>query len=317
MNPKTSALIDKHGRRIRKLRVSLLDACNFRCFYCMPIDAKFMPVSRLMPPEEIYNICETLTGYGLEQIRITGGEPTMRREFRDIVTALSRLNLASLGLTSNGLILKKHLSFLRETKCKNLNISLDSLDQNNFARITRRDVFQTVYETICQARDLGFQVKINTVLMRGINDHELEDFLNFSEREGIEVRFLEVMKIGQACSGQNQTFMPADEAIARFKELRTLRPVRVDFDSTSFTYETDQGGKIGFIASESKPFCGSCSRWRLSADGFLRACLMSERGIRIRGVKPQDYEVLLQQLLPMKPTGRIEKIEQDMNQIGG
>ena len=317
MYQKPKQLIDQYGRRIRKLRVSLLDACNFRCFYCMPIDATFMPKHELMSPQEIFGICEALTGFGLEQIRITGGEPTIRREFRTIVGLLSRLNLKKLGLTSNGLILSKHLHFLKDTPCKHINISLDSLNADNFARITRRPVFENVLHTILSARDLGFQVKINTVLMRGVNDHELIDFLRFSEQEGIEVRFLEEMKIGQACTNQQRHFLSADEAITRLKEVATLQQVAVDFDSTSFNYVTENGGQIGFIASESKPFCGSCSRWRLAANGFLRACLMSAKGVNIRGIDPGQYTPLLEELLTMKPAGRIERIEQDMNQIGG
>ena len=152
--------------------------------------------------------------------------------------------------------------------------------------------------------------------MKGVNDHELHDFVNFSAEQDIEVRFLEVMKIGQACS-QDDLFISAGEAIHELESKLRLQPVRVEKDSTSFNYETENGAQVGFIASESLPFCGNCSRWRLTADGYLRACLMSTDGIKIRGVRPDEYDSILQQLLPMKPKGRIHHIEQDMNQIGG
>ena len=170
---------------------------------------------------------------------------------------------------------------------------------------------------ILQAKKMGFNVKINTVLMKGINDHEIFDFMDFSAANDIEVRFLEVMKIGQACGSQDELFMSADNAILKMKEKDGLDIVEVESDSTSFNFRTDSGAQIGFIASESKPFCGSCSRWRLSADGFLRACLMSNKGVKIRGAHVDSYDELLHSLLPMKPTGRIEHIKQDMNQIGG
>lgn len=310
-------LVDPYGRRIRKLRVSLLDACNFRCFYCMPSDAKFMKASKWLSPLEIEGICSKLSDYGLEQIRITGGEPTLRKEFRDIVLRLSTLPIKKLGMTTNGYFLERELEFLRDTRCHNINISLDSLSKDKFNQITRRNAFDKVYASICHAKEMGFNVKVNTILMKGINDQEILDFVKFSAVNDIEVRFLEVMKIGQACSSQDQLFISADEAISKIETQEKLIPERVEIDSTSFNYKTESGAKIGFIASESKPFCGACSRWRLSPDGFLRACLMSNKGVKVRGADPKQYDELLNSLLLMKPLNRISHVLEDMNQIGG
>ncbi len=310
-------LIDSHGRRIRKLRVSLLDACNFRCFYCMPLDAKFMKQDKYLSPAEIESICLKLSEYGLEQIRVTGGEPLLRKEFRDIMSRLSALPIDKIGMTTNGYKLDQELDFLQSTRCRHINISLDSLSKENFNKITRKDVFDNVYSSILQAKKMGFNVKINTVLMKGVNDHEIFDFMDFSAANDIEVRFLEVMKIGQACGAQDNLFMSAGDAILKMKEKEGLDIVEVESDSTSFNFRTESGAQIGFIASESMPFCGSCSRWRLSADGFLRACLMSNKGVKIKGADDSSYDELLHSLLPMKPTGRIDHIKQDMNQIGG
>tara|TARA_B100001094_G_C18116441_1_gene764283 strand:- start:203 stop:1147 length:945 start_codon:yes stop_codon:yes gene_type:complete len=312
-----SSLIDNHGRKIRKLRISLLDACNFRCFYCMPIDAKFMQPAKWLTGEQIETICRVLTNHGIEQVRVTGGEPTLRRDFRDIMTRLTKLPIKKVGLTTNGMLLSKHLDFLKATNCMHINISLDSLREERFNTITRTQSFDNVYKSIIQAREMEFNLKLNVVLMKGINDDEIIDFVKFSETSGIEVRFLEVMRIGQACNPQNDMFISANDCIKIIKNHYELNPVQMEMDATSFNFLTPKGAQIGFIASESQPFCGSCSRWRLSADGFLRACLMSQNGINIRDISIDEYPSFFSKLLAMKPTGRIKEIEQDMNQIGG
>ncbi len=310
-------LIDSYGRRIRKLRVSLLDACNFRCVYCMPLNPVFMDSSRWLRPEEIEAVCANLIDFGLEQIRITGGEPTLREDFRDIVLRLSSLPLNSLGLTTNGWNLTKELDFLNDTNCKHINISLDSLSKLTFYRITRRDHFEKVLDSVLSAKRLGFHVKINTVLMKGINDHEIFDFIRFSAEHGVEIRFLELMSIGQVKGSKDDLFISASDIIQRVSTREELTPKQSECDSTSFNFKTASGANIGFVASETLPFCHNCSRWRLSADGFLRACLMSEKGIYIRNVKPKDYKVKMNELLTMKPYKRINRTDQDMYKIGG
>lgn len=310
-------LIDNYGRRIRKLRLSLLDACNFRCVYCMPLNPVFMDSSRWLSPVEIENICSTLVDFGLEQIRITGGEPTLRDNFRDIVLRLSSLPLDKLGLTTNGWNLTQELDFLNDTNCKHINISLDSLTKDIFNRIARRDHFDKVLDSVLRAKRLGFHVKINTVLMRGINDQEIFDFIKFSAEHGVEIRFLEMMSIGQVSGYKDKLFVPASEVIQMISSQEELTSEQSECDSTSFNFKTSSGASIGFIASETLPFCRNCSRWRLSADGFLRACLMSEKGIYIRDVDPKDYKFKLEELLTMKPYKRIDRVEQHMYKIGG
>jgi cyclic pyranopterin phosphate synthase len=315
--PGQKTLTDQIGRRIRKLRISVADACNFRCHYCMPENSTFMSHDRLLKPEEIVQIASQLVDRGVEQIRVTGGEPTMRREFREIMEGISRLPVKKLGLTTNGLLLKKHLPFLRDIKCHHINISCDSLNPEKFNRITRRQSFEPVMDSIFAAREMNFPLKINVVLMRGVNDDEICDFVEFAEKYDIPVRFLELMRIGQACGDQRKEFMTAQDAIDLIKPRRELRTVTSEHDSTSFNYLTDRNGQIGFIASESRPFCGTCSRWRLSADGFLRACLMSDAGVPLKGLSPSEYEAAFERVLPMKPTGRLAEIRQNMNEIGG
>lgn len=311
-------IVDKHGRKIRKLRVSLLDACNFRCFYCMPLRPNFVDRAKLLQPEEIERICELLIASGIEQIRITGGEPSLRSEFRDIVARLARLPIAKLGLTSNGFILRQHLEFLKEQRCTNLNISLDSLVRERFNAITRSKAFDEVMQTVLSAREQGFNLKINVVLIRGRNSDELFDFVEFSARHEIEVRFLEVMKIGQVIDKHDKLFVPASEAIKNISQRYELMPLKAkELDATSFNFATKGGANLGFIASESRPFCGSCSRWRLSATGKLRVCLMSQKGLELKGVDRSRLNDMLKELLAMKPITRLEEIKQNMHQIGG
>jgi len=314
-------LTDSSGRTMRKLRVSLTDACQYRCFYCMPEHPTFTRHADLLTPAEYGALCGALVDQGIEELRVTGGEPTVRPEFREIMTVLSTLPAKRLSLTSNGQLLERHLGFLRDLGCDHLNISLDSLDAGRFERVTRGGDFRAVMSSIERAAAMGFSLKVNAVVFRGINDDELADFLRWSETTGIEVRFLEFMKIGPAHGTTFDRFISADEMIASLEPLFSLVPVAVPHDSTSFVFSTPAGGRVGFIASESKPFCGTCSRLRLSATGVLRACLMSERGLSLRGLAEDGNAAgladILRDVLAMKPTGRLESVAQAMHEIGG
>ena len=310
-------LHDQQGRHIHKLRVQLTDACNFRCFYCMPEGAKFQQANDLLSPESIGDICSMLANLGVDEVRVTGGEPTVRAEFDDIMLRLSRIPWRKFGLTSNGYLLADKLPLLRDLGCKHVNISLDSLDEIKFNAITRRPYFRKVLASIIKAVSMGFSVKVNAVIARGYNDLELPAFLNFAEDQGVEVRFLELMKVGVSISDHGDRFIPAQEMIDRLSAHATLRPDESAVDSTSFAFRTTRGARIGFIASESKPFCGSCSRLRLTAVGKLRACLFSEAGVDLRGRDPLDYPEILREVMDLKPTGRLVQILQPMNQIGG
>ncbi|HLU69308.1 MAG TPA: GTP 3',8-cyclase MoaA [Fibrobacteria bacterium] len=315
------SLVDPVGRVMRKLRVSLTDACQYRCFYCMPEHATFTPSALLLRPAEYGSLCRDLLAQGIEEVRVTGGEPTVRAEFREVMTVLAGLGARRLSLTSNGQLLARHLEFLHDLGCRHLNISLDSLDAGRFERITRGGDFRTVMACIERAAALGFTLKVNAVVFRGINDDEIPDFAHWSESSGIEVRFLEFMKIGPGHATTFDRFVSADEMIARLRPHVHLQPVEVPHDSTSFVFETAGGGRLGFIASESKPFCGTCSRLRLSATGVLRSCLMSERGVSLRGLKEREgeaaYAEAIRRVLAMKPTGRLDHVDQAMHEIGG
>ncbi len=310
-------LVDSYGRRIRKLRVSLTDQCNLRCNYCMPIHADFMDVSRYLTPDEYGEIIAELVSFGLEEVRLTGGEPLLRQALPEILTTISRCNLKKISLTTNGILLHRYLDILQRYEILDLNISLDSLNPEIFTQITHGHNLSQIQANITLAKQQGFRIKINTVMMRGVNDQELFDFVEYAKSEEVEVRFLELMRIGQACQNQQDEFIPAQELLDCLKKRYRLQSQAMPLDSTAFNFLTECGARLGFIASESQPFCGHCSRWRLSADGILRACLLKTDGLEIRGQNHEQRLAVYQQLLGMKPYLRPAEVPHLMHQIGG
>lgn len=313
-------LIDSHGRRLKKLRLNLLDACNMRCMYCMPEDQKFKKLNSLLSPQEISNIVNNLSKFGIEEVRLTGGEPLLHPKFESVVKELSKINLKKLGLTTNAILLKDKLPFLKEHNVSSINISLDSLNKECFKFITKTDKFETVLKNILQAKEMGFNIKLNTVMMKNINFEEIDNFLDFSAKHDIEVRFLELMKIGHALQYFERHFVSADEAISRISQTWKLDKIEMPKDSTSFNFLATHCSKlsrIGFIASESKPFCNGCSRLRLSNQGTLRPCIMLNDGPNLNNLEFENYEVSLKQLIEKKPTTRLYGNQLQMNEIGG
>ncbi|MBT3587001.1 MAG: GTP 3',8-cyclase MoaA [Halobacteriovoraceae bacterium] len=314
-------LIDPHGRHIHKLRVSLLDACNMKCLYCMPDGGPFMHKEKWVPQKELQQIVSNLVDLGIDEIRLTGGEPLLRPDFKDIISGLGELKLKKFGLTTNAVHLKDHLPMLKKYGCQHLNISLDSLNPRTHRMMTKDGSFNKILETILIAKEMGFNVKTNSVLMRGINHFEVENFLDFSADYQIEVRFLELMKIGVGKELSPKHFISAEEVISNISDLWQLEEVKTPVDSTSFNFlakdKKDRRASVGFIASESRPFCGGCSRLRLGADGHLRPCLMIDHGPSLRGLTINELANTLEEVMALKPTDRIESIDQAMYQIGG
>lgn len=313
-----ASLVDVFGRKMKKLRVSILDACNFRCYYCMPKQPEFMHKSEWLSAEQIHDISQNLVSLGLSEIRVTGGEPTLRKDFREIILKLSDLSLSRLGLTTNGFRLGEELSFLKDTNCKYINVSLDSLSEQTFVEITGNRYLTQIKKNIEAASKLEFRVKVNVVLMKGVNDDELFNFLEFAREANVELRFLELMKIGQANHlWANSKFISSKEVRDTIGEKIDLTPCLSEADSTSTNYLTPFGTKIGFISSESNPFCHSCSRLRLSASGVLRGCLMKEDGISLKGIAFEKYPMILSKVIATKPYSRIYELPQNMYQVGG
>lgn len=309
-------MIDDYGRRMRKLRVSLLDACNFRCTYCMPAGATFSKVHDLLTPDETGLIVSNLAKLGIEEVRLTGGEPTLRAELVEIIERLSEIPLKSIGITTNGSHLSKFIPDLKKTNLKSVNISLDSLDKKRFTSIARFDGLEAVIKSIDDSIEAGFKVKLNTVLMKQ-NFEELGAFIEFARERKIEIRFLELMKIGVALDMFDDEFIPAGHLIHHMRKQFKMKQVPVPEDSTAFKYQLENGVQVGFIASETVPFCGSCSRLRLDSKGALRSCLMKEDKLNLRGLPFEKYPQIVSLVLKGKPYERVEKVEQPMYQIGG
>lgn len=311
-------MIQSYGRSLRKLRIQLLDACNYRCNYCMPDRPKFLNRQQWLSCDEIYNITSRLVNKGVDELRLTGGEPLLRPEFIEIAAQLSKLNVKKYGLTTNGELLDNYLNDIKKhTNLQSINISIDSLDPENFSAITKGGHLHNVLNGLHQALSLGFPIKVNAVLMRGINDHEWKDFIQFSENTGIEVRFLEFMKIGPMQDKYTEYFMPASEMIQTLEQHYHLTSVVVPKDNTSFNFKTDRGAQIGFIASESQSFCSQCSRLRLTATGELRPCLFKNTGVSLKGLSDSELNQALAQIAGEKPLERIASVSQAMHAIGG
>ena len=302
---------------MRKLRVSLTDACNYYCFYCKPSRVAFTPKGQLLDAWEYRRICGALIDAGIQELRLTGGEPTVRPEYPSILDALADLPAQRKGVTSNGHLLARHLSTMLASGWTHVNVSMDSLDPGRFSAITGGGDFRTVMDAIERAAAMGFAVKINTVIMRGINDGELEDFALWSARTGIPVRFLEYMRIGPDLRLHFQRFVSAEEMHSRLGRLFRLNPAPSAADSTAELFTTDSGADLGFIASETRPFCASCSRLRLSATGVLRACVMGPGGRSIRHAGPEEIAGLAAEVMGMKPLRHPESNPMPMHILGG
>lgn len=266
---------DTHDREHNYLRISLTDVCNLRCFYCMPLEHyDFTPHKHLMQPDEIESIAKEFVRLGVNKIRLTGGEPLARKDFEDIVKRLAILPV-HLTLTTNAILLDRYINVLQQAGVTTLNISLDTLSAETFKRITQRDRFDVVMANIRMAIDRGFKVKINMVVMKGVNDHEIIPFIAWTRTEAIDVRFIEFMPFEGNKWTANQVFSLNDilAVIAAEHEIIPLAGLPND---TVKRYGIDgHRGTFGVISTMSSPFCGGCNRMRLTADGKMKNCLFS------------------------------------------
>ncbi len=278
----TALLKDSYGRRIRDLRVSLTDRCNFRCFYCLPHgEPPVAPKSEMLTYEEIEYASEIFVALGIEKIRLTGGEPMMRRDIETIIRKLSVLKprLHDLALTTNGYFLPGRAAALKEAGLDRITISLDSLKRDVFRRMTGVDVLDRVLEGMEAARSAGLTpIKVNAVIVRGHNDTEVADFAAFAREHDISMRFIEFMPLDSGHDWSRADVVPGREMRERIEERFPLVPLKIERGSeTSARYRFADGapGEIGIIAPVTEPFCGACSRIRLTADGQIRTCLFS------------------------------------------
>ena len=292
-------LRDAHNRIIRDLRVSLTDRCNFRCFYCLPHGEP--PLARketILTYEEIAYLCDIFVSLGIEKVRLTGGEPLLRKDVPKLVARLSKLkpNLKDLALTTNGFDFPRYAAELKDAGLDRVTISLDSLDREKFLDITGVDALDRVYAAIDAAKKFGFEpIKINACVVRGRNDDEVVNFARFARDNSISMRFIEFMPLDSGHEWSREMVVPGREI---HDAINAIYPLRLKESSrgseTAWKYEFADGslGEIGIIAPVTEMFCGACSRIRLTADGQIRTCLFSttEHNLRdlVRGGASRD-----------------------------
>jgi len=277
------SLRDSYNRPIRDLRVSLTDRCNFRCFYCLPHgEPPIAPKEQMLSYEEIDYVCDIFVSLGIEKIRLTGGEPMLRRDIETIIRKLTRLKasgLQDLALTTNGYYLPERAQSLKDAGLDRVTISLDSLKRDVFKRMTGVDVLDKVLAGIAAAKSAKLEpIKINAVIVRGHNEDEVADFAAFAREYDVKMRFIEFMPLDSGHEWAREDVVSGKEIRERISERFPLVRVEVARGSdTSSRYRFADGapGEIGIIAPVTEPFCGACSRIRLTADGQIRTCLFS------------------------------------------
>lgn len=311
---------DRFGRDITYLRISVTDLCNLRCKYCMPESGvKSLCHSDILSIEEIVEIVKVASKNGIKKIRLTGGEPLVRRGFINLCKQISEINeIEDIAITTNGVYLKEMADELFENKVRRINFSLDTLIKEKYNDITRRNDFDKTMGSLFYAIKKGFKVKINVVLIGGFNDDEIEDFVNLANKYDLEVRFIELMQIGETANWSKDKFVSNKIVLEKVPKL--------EFDGVSGVAKIykikGQKGRIGLISPISCSFCEDCNRIRLTSDGKLKPCLHSRDEINLKGLSGEELEEVFKRGIYEKPEkhhledGKSESAR-DMNKIGG
>lgn len=311
---------DRFGRNITYLRISVTDLCNLRCKYCMPESGvKSLCHSDILSIEEIVEIVKVASKNGIKKIRLTGGEPLVRRGFINLCKEISKIDeIEDIAITTNGVHLKAMADELFENKVRRINFSLDTLVKEKYNDITRRNDFDKTMESLFYAIKKGFKVKINVVLIGGFNDDEIEDFVNLANKYDLEVRFIELMQIGETANWSKDKFISNKVVLEKVPKL--------EFDGVSGVAKIykikGQKGRIGLISPISCSFCEDCNRIRLTSDGKLKPCLHSSDEINLKGLSGEELEEVFKRGIYEKPEkhhledGKSESAR-DMNKIGG
>ncbi|WP_146575844.1 GTP 3',8-cyclase MoaA [Neorhodopirellula pilleata] len=281
-------LVDRFGRVHRSLRISVTDRCNLRCTYCMPEHTPdYQPRSEILTFEEIERFTRVAVSLGVDDVRLTGGEPLVRSQLHRLVGSLSRIEgLGKIALTTNGVLLADQVEELFAAGLRYVNVSLDALDAASFQTTTRRDELDRVLCGINAAHEIGMRVKINSIAMRGLTEHQITAFGEFTRRTDIPIRFIEFMPLDSDGQWDETSVFSAKEILRRFADhFGPLKPVAANTSSPSKDYEFADGhGRVGVIASVTEPFCHSCDRFRITADGQLRNCLFGEDNGDVRAL---------------------------------
>ena len=289
-------LIDAFMRRITYLRLSVTDRCDLRCSYCMPERMTFLPKKEVLSLEELYDLATGFIARGVTKIRITGGEPLVRRDIIDLFTALGRRlgpkghgGLAELTLTTNGTQLGEHAEALAKAGVRRINVSLDTLDRAKFAELTRRDMLPQVLEGIAAAKAAGLKVKLNAVALKGVNEAELPDLIAWGHAQGHDVTLIEVMPLGDVEEERLDQYLPLGGVRAGLAERWTL--TESDYKTggpSTYVDVAETGGRLGFITPHTNNFCAGCNRLRVTATGQLFPCLGGGEQVDLRAALRSD-----------------------------
>ena len=330
-------MLDKYDRDINYLRVSITDRCNLRCAYCRPKEGfSLKGHDDILRYEEILRVVSQAVKMGFIKVRLTGGEPLVRRGFVEFATALKKIQgLQDISLTTNGILLDKYAQGIFNAGISKINISLDSLDEQKYFQITGGGNIHDVFRGIAAAEKAGFDpIKINTVVLKGFNDDEVLNFVNLAMSKPFQIRFIEIMPISEVNITQPQDFLAADQMlniIGKHFKLEPINGKKHKTDGPARIFKVKGGrGEIGFINSVSNHFCATCNRMRLTADGKLRVCLLKEVEVDLkealnRNCSGDELAGLIRQAILLKPAKhdmdctdrRLKKCHRDMSDIGG
>jgi cyclic pyranopterin phosphate synthase len=318
-------MLDNYGRRINYLRVSLTDRCNLRCAYCMSAGGITKREHRdILSLEEIEHIVRAASKLGIDKVRLTGGEPLIRKGLLKLIENLAQIKgLKDLSLTTNGILLQEYARDLKRAGLTRVNVSLDSLDREKYRRITRGGHLDDVLEGIRLAREVGLTpLKLNIVLIGGFNDDEIEDFVNLTLTNDLEVRFIELMPVGEAQTWRKSSFIPNETVLEKVPRLIPL-PFK-GHGTVARLYKLPSGkGKVGLISPISSHFCSYCNRIRLTADGKLKPCLHSNQEVSLKNAHPDELLRLMFEAIKAKPAKhhisayKASQTKRNMNEIGG
>jgi cyclic pyranopterin phosphate synthase len=324
--------IDQFGRKIHYLRISLTDHCNLRCIYCMPEDQTFRPNPELMQDDEIALLTRLFAGLGFDKVRLTGGEPTVRNRVVEIVRSIaSTPGIESVSMTTNGILLKKLAGPLAQAGLKRVNVSIDTLDADKFQRLTRWGKLQDVWDGILAAEQAGMRpVKLNAVVVKGYNENDVIDLARLTIDRPWQVRFIEMMPFAGVTDVQTGQIITARQIQERIEsgvgKLELSNAGQLDGEARIF-HIPGARGNVGFISSVTAPFCDSCNRARLTADGRLRLCLLRENEVDLLtplrlGASLEDLRRLILDGIWLKPWGHglaegVIPLNRVMNEIGG
>ena len=315
-------MIDLHGRNINKLRISLTEVCNMACTYCVTSLSDHRRIPDELSADKMLRLIRMLKDHaGIEKVRLTGGEPLLYPNLIPVISGIREMGIGNIGMTTNGQLLAKKVKALVEAGLQNVNLSLDSLEPEKFKRLGRVGKLHKTLEGIEECMKIGLRVKVNMVVVKGENEDEIVKMLEYGVRQGVEIRYLELMEMGPLYKKDDFKLVTMHEILERISTRYTVQPVSAEVDSTSLRYWVP-GGYFGIIPNNSAPFCSTCSRLRLTSNGQLIGCLSNPAPLSIRHLldhpDPQEpLQKLVQKSISYKQDAAFTGSALVMSRIGG